>query len=283
MIIRTPIKIRKPILKDYCNCFGQNTVSVDGIPQGIYVKGYEGAKNVLENYLEIVPIYIKDALGIEELEDLLSYKAPLNLLVDNLPYLEEMLPLLSKIPYCGITLDVTSSMDFEKLRSLLHVAKSTKIHIIGLMRYNPALSSRLDLYSVIEQVKNYIHHILLEIPQDISDEIYTELKHSSTWNDKRFQEYYDYEVTSGKWYLRSETVDSFMEFTHKHLKLRKISVECINFVPNKGRIRHNIGESNLIFGMRPFPHARESSVREFSKVEDLQGTSCEQCKKPIFD
>src|SRR5690606_5362872 len=206
-------------------CFGQNTVSVDGEPQGIYVSGFKEAVAVLENYSETVTIYIKDVLSAEEINSILEYKVPINLLIKDVDYLQEVVPLLTQVPYCGITLVVNPLMDFWKVREILHVAKSTKIHIITLVQFNPANMSKLDLFSMVEQIKNYTHHMLLEMPSHIHEASVTALGAS------KLPKYY-YKGSGDDWILDNDSVTDLMLVIQKHFKLRKISVERIEFSPS---------------------------------------------------
>lgn len=275
MIMRKPIKIRKPVQLEYCSCFGQNTVSVDGEPQGIYVNGFKEAIAVLKNYTETVTLYIKEELSSEEINAILEYKVPINLLVSSVEYLYDVVPLLTKVPYCGITLVVNRNMHFDRLRELLHVAKSTKIHIITLVQFNPTTTSKLDLFDMVEQIKNYTHHMLLDMRNVIGHE---SVCASDT---KRLSKYY-FEGSDG-WVLDIDAVTALMSTIQKHFKLRKISVERIEFSPSNGRIRHSMGESNLLFGIRPFFYVKEESGKTFTRTDSLLGTSCKNCGKAIFD
>lgn len=303
-VTRVPIKLRKPIHKDFCSCWGTQTFAIDGIPQ--YINGDKFTHVMyLHDFLSSTPAclpihFTYHDSSVDTMIGLcISMKIPVVVKTNQvLPtyILEE----LRKVPHSGIQVSINfldgliknrledNASDTFSIREMISLAKSWKIFVSLAVEHQPHLTSKLDLFEIVDNVKNYVSHILISYP-DFTDVYFHEVK--AIWESlsygsaERFRQYYMPHVPTRTWAIRPRYRDDIISSLSEYLKGKKIGLEIVEHklkhVYPETRIRHiSTGLSDLPLGIRPFFY--EKSEEGFVKVESLEGFTCEKCEKSIF-
>jgi DNA repair photolyase len=203
---------------------------------------------------------------------------------------------LRKVPHSGIQLSIKFLDDtmrnrlergasaISDLREMISLAKSWKIFISLSIDYLPHLVSKLDLYEMVDMVKNYTSHILIKYPA-ITDELFYEaktgweaLKHGST---EKFKQYFIAQVPTRTWVVRPRYKEEITKGLSEFLRGKKITLEVLDEYEETDRIRHMAsGLSDLPLGIRPFSYENVEGI--FKKTDSAEGFTCPKCEKPIF-
>lgn len=244
-IKRVPIKIREPILLDVCTCYEQLVIAVDGEPKLIQVLA-KNAGYMLQDIDGTLPISIYDRPSIGELQEIMKYKVPVHLWVGHdIEYGFEVIDLIKSVPHSVLIISTACGlpMDYEELRRLLKVAKSHKV-MVTLSHLANRGTSKIDLMSEVEQVKNFISHVLIQGP--VSERMMLDME--------------------------------------KYLKERKITCEWLEITPIvKGKVRFTSSiNENLPLGIRTFSYNKDKSIGTFVEGEVEEQICCQKCGKPIF-
>ncbi len=306
-VTRVPIKLRKPIHRDFCKCWGVQTFAIEGVPQFINGDNSFTSAEQLIDFLDSTPVclpihftYEDDSVGIL-IGLATSRKVPV-VVKTNRVLPDYILDELRKVPHSGIQVSINflddlmrnrleeGASDIFSLRQMLFLAKSWKIFTGLHVDYQPHLVSKLDLYEIITMVKNCVSHMEITFP-DLSDELFYEMK--SRWESlktssvEKFKQYYIADVPTRTWTVRSRFKEELLSGLVEYLKDKKVSIEVMEHHKKymhgslEDRVRHmTSGLSNLPFGIRPFFYEKDEDV--FKEVESVEGCSCQKCGKPIF-
>lgn len=299
-ITRVPIKIRKPIHRQFCKCWGLQVFSIDGVPQFINGDKFTSVVHLMD-FLDATPACLP--VHFSEYDN--SLDPLIGLCINSgipvvirtnkvLPHyiLEE----LRKVPHSGIQISINFLDDLMRnrlgrgasapsdLREMISLAKSWKIFVSLSVEYQPHLVSKLDLYEIVDMVKNYVSHILISYPS-FSDVLYHEikggwesLKHGSS---DRFKQYFMPEVPTRTWVIRPRYKEEFTSGLSDFLKGKKITLEVLDQYEESNRVRHiPSGLSDLPLGIRPFFYEKVEGT--FRKTDSPEGFICPKCEKPIF-
>jgi len=243
-IKRVPIKIRKPILLDTCTCYGQKVIAINGEPKLIEIDSKQ-ASDMMNDVASMLPISIYNRPDVKELEEIMKYKVPAHVWVGNdIDYGFEVLTRIKDVPHSVMIFKAGHTMDFVKLRELLSLAKTHKVMTTMWLAFLPNTTSKIELFSEIEQVKNFISHLLIQGP----------------------------------------IKKSMMLDIEKYLKERKITCEWLenaSEVNGKVRFISNIND-NLPLGIRTFSYNKDNSVGAFVEGKVEEQVCCQKCQKPIF-
>ena len=297
-IVRVPVKLRKPIHKDFCSCWSISVFSIGGTPQ--FILGDNMTTEQLIDFLdstdECLPIFFKEPT--EKCEQkawiALSRKVPVTIRTNKvLP--NSILELMRSVPHSGIQVSMnfldetmrerleTGSSEVKDLREMLFLAKAWKIFTSLSIEHKPHLVSKLDLLEIVELTKNHVSHILLHFPE-IWDEEY--LDHKYGWEALKpssvetFKKYYTPNVPTRSWRVKENHKDDIVKVMLQFIKNRKLTLEVVGNWEGQ-RIRHiNSGHSKLPLGIRPFFYKKENGL--FEETKALEGSVCKTCEKPIF-
>ena len=268
---------------DLCTCYDQNVISIEGKPQSISLTT-EHALWMLQDVDCILPIRLQDTPDIRELTRLASYKVPLHVMIgDDVGYGYKVIELLRNIPHSIMITEITSDTNYSELREMLHLAKSHKIMITIVINYQPHITRKVDIFSMIEQVKNYVSHALIMVPTRISDEDIYSSKES--YSASRLRKAYTADIPSRYWLLNKTALAPVVSDIEKYLKDRKISCDWLDLdaphIKGKTRYESNTGKS-LPLGIRTFTYVKDNSIGTFVETEVSEPSCCQKCNNPIF-
>jgi hypothetical protein len=300
-ITRVPIKIRQPIHKQFCKCWNYQVFSIDGVPQ--FINGDKLLDTDIADMLVEMPVmlpihltYIEGDVGFPIRLGMIIARGVPVVIRTNCVLPQWILSELRKVPHSGIQLSMNFLDDsmrnrlergaspISDLREMTSLAKSWKIFVSLSIDYLPHLVPKLDLYEMVNMVKNYISHILIRYPR-ITDELFysakgkwESLKHGSS---DKFRQYYMPHVPSRTWVVRPRYRDEFTTGLSEFIKSKKISMEVLDEYDLEDRVRHiPTGLSDLPLGIRPFFY--ENLGESFSPTNSADGFICPRCEKPIF-
>lgn len=299
-IIRVPIKIRKAIQKDYCSCWGTKVFSVDDVPFLTIVDDVpiETLAEMLNTLDSSTGFYIQKPLNKETEQKvlmILSHKLPVTINTSKvLP--DHIIEAMTTVPHSSIHasinfLDYSTGNKIEPadtiddIRDMLYYAKNHKVFTVLSIKYYPHLVPKLDLFEVVDRVKNQVSHIVMEFPE-ITDEIYY-THYKTLWEAlvpnslELFRKYYQANVLKRSWEIKPKYIKEFMKDMQLFIKPKKLGMEVMENFESDNRIRHKLsGMVELPLGMRPFWYKKVDDV--FEKVEDVPSQDCPKCLKPIF-
>jgi hypothetical protein len=301
-ITRVPIKIRNPIHKQFCNCWGIQTFAIEGVPQFIKVDGLtnESMSDFLHSTPVCLPIHFMEFNESNEMKIRMALGMGVPVVIRTNTVLPHwLLQALKEVPHSGIQISMNfldevmrnrlerGASDIFELRKMISLAKSWKIFISLVVEHQPHLVSKLDLYEMVDMVKNYVSHIFISYPS-FSDVLVHEAK--SMWESLRtsssdkFRQYYMPDVPARAWVIRPRYMQEITEGLSEYLKGKKIGLEVVDHhlkYNGYDRIRHqNSGLSDLPMGIRPFFYEKTDEL--FKEVESVEGFTCKKCEKPIF-
>jgi hypothetical protein len=304
MVVRTPvkrmsIKIRKPIHKEYCNCWNMKIYSIDGIPH-LVVGDYfsiEEMQAFLDSVDCCVGFYFSQPINKCKDKIMLALDKGLPVTIETKTVLpNDVLEGLRRVPHSAIHVSINFLEDFPRkrlepgssdifsLREMMFLAKSWKIFVALCIDYKPHLVPKLDVYEIVDITKNYVSHAFLRFPT-VPDEEFYEVKYQ--WEAIKpssielFKQYYMPNVPDRTWEIRPKYERMFINELQEYLKCKKIDMEVVKSHDSSNRIRHEMsGLSELPLGMKPFFYEKVDGV--FKETEMTPDQRCQKCEKPIF-
>ena len=299
-IERVPIKIRKPIHKEFCSCWNTQVLSITGVPY--LIMGDDLSLDELHKLLDTLDtttgFFFSEHISKsrEKIMLVLSKKLPVTVRTKcALP--TDMIDALRGVPHSSIQVSINflddflrnrlepESSDLFDLREMMSIAKSYKIFVVLMMDYMPHLSSKLDLYEVIDMTKNYVSHMLLRFPsvrdEDLYDTYRTQWEALKPHYSDIFKQYYVANVPYRTWEIRPKYKKALTKELQEYLKPKKVGLEVTDLWYSKNRVRQVAsGLCELPMGMRHFYYKKEDGV--FTKVPDMPDHVCKTCEKPMF-
>ena len=203
-IVRSPIKIRKPILRSFCSCWSPNfnVAYVDGAPHYIVVNGtQEDVHQFIESVVQSLSFFVSDSnkefSGV--IGEVVKCGLPIKVGLTRVSITEELIASMSSVPHSSISIGITENTVVvpQDLRMLLSIAKDWKVSSSLRIQYAPHLLRKLDLFDLIDRVKNFISHVEIIYPT-YSDDLYQSQLHHS-WSEgvvDKFRDAYCPDVTS---------------------------------------------------------------------------------------
>jgi hypothetical protein len=300
-IERVPIKIRKPIHKEFCSCWNSKVLSITGVPYLVMGDdlSIEELSEMLDSLEASVGFFF--ANHISESKDkimlVLSKKLPVTIRTKCvLP--TDMIDALRAVPHSSIQVSINfldeflrsrlepESSDLFDLREMMSLAKSYKIFVVLVMDYVPHLVSKLDLYEIVDMTKNYISHMMLRYPEVRDEDLYS--RHRSEWEALKpsysdlFKQFYVANVPCRTWNIRPKYEKILTKELQDYLKPKKVGLEVSNWWVSHNRVRHEVsGLCDLPMGMRHFYYQKEDGV--FVKVPEMLEQICKTCDLPMFE
>lgn len=298
-IVRKAIKLRTPIQLDYCDCWGVKILSANGIP---YLSVADGTP--IENIRRMLEL--EQSIGYyfsEPIEDcmdkvllVLSQNIPVTIKTNKvLP--DKLLQMMHNVAHSSIHVSINyldersrlvldpGSDSLSDMKEMLFNAKSLKIFTVLTMKYIPHLVPRLDVYEIIDMVKNQVSHMTVEFPVVSDQSFYSTYK--SKWEAHKpssldlFRQYFTADVPSRAWEVRPKYKKVILKELQDYIKDKKIGIEVMNLHESNNRIRHALsGMSELPLGMRPFWYQKEEGI--FKHTLESPKQICPMCQKPIF-
>lgn len=295
---RVPIKIRKPIQRDFCQCYDLSVLLVDGEP-GLVV-GDRLSYTDMVRYLDTVeittPIFFSTYFGNEDkIKACISRKLPVG--VNTYTVLsDKVVDALAEIPHCSIHISIDLVEDFTMnpipdsssgavlLREMMHLAKSRKIFLSLNIPFFPYISPRLDLLEAVDMYKNLVDNVSISFP-DISDELFRSNKamweHYAVGCTDRLKAMYVADVPSRSWKIRDrykqDTVSAIVTF----LKSKKLPIEIIDDDVSVNRIRRvSSGFSEFPLGMRSALYSKVDGF--FTRADHRSEGICKTCSKTLL-
>lgn len=299
-VTRVPIKLRQPIHKDFCKCWGIQVFSIEGIPQFINGDKFTSPVHLMEfldEVTECLPIHFEyHDSSVDRMIGLCISRGIPVVVKTNKVLPQHILSELRKVPHSGIQISINfldglmrnrlerGASEVEDIWQMISLAKSWKIFVTLVVEHHPHLVSKLDLFEIISMVKNYISHILISYPS-FSDDSFHELKGRweslSYGSSERFKQCYMANVPTRTWVIRPKYKEDMTASLVEFLKTKKIGLEVLSGDYNEDRIRHmNSGISDLPLGIRPFFYGKDGDI--FREIESVEGSTCSKCEKPIF-
>lgn len=288
-IKRVPIKIRKAIQKEYCECYNAAVMTADGIPQLII--GDNLSHDDLDKYLSEVkvstPMYFSHPFTMNYvrcLEKGLPITVRTNRVLGN-----DILNLMSDVPHCAIHVCINSlnsefnNDSIDNLWNMMHVAKGKKIHLVLETEYMPHLVHKLDLYELVSMTKNLVNHMLLSFPI-ITDRDYH--MNIDRWEEitpdahELFRSIYVPNVPTRSWEVKAKYQQEIVSGLQDFIKAKRISLELLHIEGEDGRIRHTSLHEGLPLGIRPFMYTNVDGMFVKTQVEEEE--PCITCGKTIF-
>lgn len=286
-IVRTPIKLREPIMFDLCSCWGSRRVHVDG--ELHYIIGDDFSLDRLSVFLDETQYCV----NIKFDEDIDKCWSKIQLCLDrHVPVTvktskvvsENRLQQMSEVLHCSIQTDMNLPSKFsgnslgnriwreevaEPLREMLIQCKSWKLDTSVTYRYDLIDSSLFDVYELIEYFRLGVSHSFLEFI-------------NKTGNSD-FSNYFDYNVLTGEWEPKEKYILKIAEEINEYSKLRKIPLELVQY--NYDGSQRNVyrymssGYAKMPMGMPQFVY--EKNIIGIYKETDCppQGYVCPHCGK----
>lgn len=298
-VLRTPIRLRKPIHKEYCDCYGIGVMSIDGVPSMILGDGVDDRK--LHEFLcetdYAATVYFTEDISqcYDSVMICLLLKIPV-VIKTNKALPTQVLEEMRKVPHSGIHVSidflddslrtslVPGASDISSLREMLFLAKSWKIFLALSVEYHPHLMSKLDLMEIVDLVKNYTSHMFLQFPR-ISDEYMHQTR--ATWESLRpgcmdlFKKYFQADVPSRRWYVKEQYKSALSQEIKEYLRGKKVSVETTDWDVGDKRIRHiSSGLCKMPLGMRVFTFGKDNGIFVEAQLEGE--CTCNKCSLPII-
>jgi len=299
-IVRVPIKIRNPIQKDFCNCWGFKVFSSKSIPYLLMADSVslDDFDNLLKTIDNTIPFqFSTDVKGYEDKALLaLSMGIPVTIKTNKV-LSEQLLSDMEKVPHSSIHVSINfldrylgqrlepESSPIPDLREMMFRAKSWKTFTVLSMLYQPHLVPLLDTYEIIDSVRNLTSHITLEFP--IIKDVEYHRTYKNKWESLKmsspelFKQYFLGNVSTRSWGIRHKYKTEIINNINEYIKFNKMSLEVLEGWESENRFRHNPCRlSQLPLGLRPFFYSRTDS--SFDKVGDVLNQSCPKCKREIF-
>lgn len=298
-IVRIPIKIRKPIYKEFCDCWNTKVFSIKGVPYFILGDSLSMRELVkmLDSLDQGIGFYFSDNINKckEKVLYVLSKGLPVTIKT-NCVLPTEVVDALRSVPHSAIHISINfldkslrkrlepESSDLFDLREMMFLSKSYKIFVVVVMNYQPHLVSKLDLYEIIDMTKNHIAHMMIKFP-NIKDEEYHTYKNQweslNTSSLEKFRQFYVADVPSRSWDIRHKYQKTIIQELQTYLKPKKINLEIINSWETNDRVRHDVsGLSDLPTGMRPFFYHKDGDM--FVRAHEPLDQVCNTCSKSVF-
>lgn len=300
---------RSPIHGRFCDCWDIKILEVNGKTH--HIIGDKMSLTSLKKFLGeilITPSFMF-TVPIEECEEKIHYLLDINIPVviqTKTVIPEEIIEKMEKVKHSGIHVHIDSLRDFSlnsldegfsevfALKQQLYLAKSWKIFTALYIDYKPHLLNRLVLFEIIELFRSCISHVLLDF-KTIGDD---DFRHNQekweklvNFDSRDMKKLYKANVNKRAWIIKTKTVKEEVGEILEYLKLRKISIDILQFDNNTfdNKIKHvSYGLHKRPMGMRPFFYQVDEDsehnyyinvpVKEIGALDYI----CTSCGKPIF-
>lgn len=296
---RTPIKIRKSVYRDYCDCHDVGVFMVSGVPQLTVVDGLSDEQflALLDDKDLMTGIYMSEPVDQcwNKLQTAIQRGLPVTLRTEK-PVSEAVLEQLRQVPHSALHLatgftenpllaKISLGCPVVSFREMAALAKSYKIHIGLHLMYMPHLVDRLDLYEAVDIMKNYVGHIILtlpDIPDDTMRSMITAWECVKPSSIPQFKKFYQARVFDRTWQVKPKHREEIVSGLADFIKAKKITAELIGGFPNQHRTRHvPLGSSNPL-GMSTYLYEKTDKGM-FQRVSgQAYESNCGQCGKTLY-
>lgn len=289
-IIRTPIKLRKSIHMDMCECWGTRRVHIDGELQ--YIIGDDFSNNELKKFLEsteyCVNVRFNEDIDIcwEKIMMCLSYNVPVTLRTPRLVG-SNRLQLMSEVLHCSIQADIElptkksgnslgdtfwRERTVQPLREMLIKGKSWMMDTAAVFNFNIIDNSLFDVYEMLDYLKSGIGHIFLTFPK-LEKEQYN--------INNNITKFYDYDENNSLWVAKEKYVKYIADEVNEFSSSKKIHMELAS-VPDitGGIVRYSSsGYSKFPIGMPQFIYKKGAGGKFYETEYPEEGGACPHCNK----
>lgn len=299
-IVRTPIKLRKPIFMDFCDCWSARRLHIDG--QLHYIIGDDFDLDGLEKLLNTVDycvgmIFREDIEGnIEKIRMCLSRNIPVCIRTSKvLP--QNLLEMLSRVSHCSVQTIIELPSKFsgnsledsswrkervQPVRDMLISCKSKMMNTSVSLEYNPLIHSLFDMYNMVEYLRSGMRYVELDIPM-MPDDVY---KRDIEPYNNDVKKYYYADVPTRSWKIQESVDSTITNEMYKFLKSRKIPMERVRYsedISDCNVIRYtSSGLSNLPSGMPQFIYRKSASGIFKENPYPMDGYICPCCGEVIL-
>lgn len=290
LIKRVPIKLRNSIKRDYCTCWG-SIITSEGLVH--FMQGDDIFLKQLVTMNDVVKImpaigFMSINKNIDKIRFCLSHRLPIILFTDEL-ISDDIIKGMKQIPKCSVFVNLNNVLKEKSLHDKLeHVARLQEnmalckkywIYVGAYVSYNLLAVRKLDLYEIIDKIKNQISQLFLDFTI-ITDEYYVKnMKKFDSVKCIRFgiKTYYTPVVQNRCWIITEQARELLVEEIEQYLKYRGIKLKLVD-IDNLGKNhREYLTESSdNLFGAAPglYTKLRRHLTHKLCR--------CPQCKKLIY-
>lgn len=166
--------------------------------------------------------------------------------------------------------------------SMMSYAKAMRVHVLTEVQYRPELYSTLDLFELLDALKNFSSMIHL-----VSDPIPAELMEnqiSACYSDSELESinrlvkklYYP-DIRDRSWHLKNSKYDTLMESLKSYLKGRKLTYRGVHNYDDRKSTK---GSGSHGMGMKPRVYVK--SEGSYKPSEDMKSCKCDDCSGMIL-
>jgi len=286
-VVRKPIKIRRPIQKDYCNCYDIRVLSSRGKPYVCNIDNLtaDELSTMLEGCNVVVPMMTTEPLEYSrgKLNVCLSRGIPV-FVSTSVPLPMELVEQVSRVPRSTIQISTdflgektgkgfSNGNHFSSLLPMLHLAKSRKISQVLELYWAPHVMHMYDIFEITDMFKNYVSHIAITFPEIADAKYHLDSKEWDEATKEKFKGFYEPDVPNRSWrvkeWYQKEFVSAFLDF----IKSKKLTMEVVSWSGQSNRIRHDYTGSANPLGMKPLIYVKDEQGM-FKELHESEHEGC---------
>jgi len=299
-VVRKAIKLRKPIHKEFCTCHDIQVLSMNGVP---YVwnadkLSFDELHLILSGLDTLTPVMFSEPVEYcrDKIELCLEYKIPVNVCTNKvIP--SDLVTEISKVPRSSIQVSMEfldpfirnrlapEASDPSALIEMMHMAKSKKIFQTLEIPWYPHLVGKLDVFEMVEMMKNYVGHVIVMF-LPIHDLLYksevTKWEALSPKSLESFKHFYEPSVPDRTWRIRNKYQQEFLSDLSDFIKVKRLTIEVVEW-DESPRVRHqSVGSADHPLGMRPVLYKKGEEDGKFYLTDTETERPCHHCGKTLF-
>lgn len=282
-IIRTPVKIRKSVHREYCKCWGLKPFVINGIPHYLSMDGVsiDTVQEFLSSSDRSIGIYSSEPIeqSHKKILRVLDHGLPVTIRVNHaLP--ETLLDTMHEVPHCAIHFYINhlDKSIKKSWQSMMAQAKTQKVSVMLEAEYTSHLMKKLDIFEMIEDCKNYIDHVMLYFPVISDVEL---LDYKNEWDMEKFKSHYAPEIKDRSWELKHRVKHDMIKSLEIFTRYKSLGFEVLDkifYLDDRVKLETR-GLSDLPTGMRLFSYTKVNGKYEENKMEVF---TCNRCSKNLF-
>lgn len=293
MTYRVPVKLRKPIQKDYCSCHGFKVISCDSFPYYLYdmFRDARSLEDSLDKLKKACTVMIQNSGNInEKIYSVLEFGLPFSILTSSI-LTNTTVELTKKSSHCSVYYKINiqdlikNPSSFDRLREQMFHLKSWKVTPILLVHYAPHLSGLIEVLDLIDSVKNCCSHICIEFCEYLDSSLESEKSQWEVYSRKSIEDFrkmYYPNVSDRTWKIKDTYKSEHLSKISEFCKPKKVGCDEFPSIRNTmKRVRHSRLTSCAVpFGMRPYIFEKQDN--KFKHVSYSQEVYCDSCGKELL-